>query len=430
MNDLCSVRPSTPAGQIRYALSLGHPLAIVLLAWLGKSTVGQGPRHLYRHCEPATLQALFDHAGAAGARFEANITPRARANFAQAAFEAQATPVRSQLQAAFFEIGVLANDLGETCLREAAGLRRAEVTAHFASLRSCHDRAAWAWLEHPDIFEHARAVLFFQRHSTSARLADAFAAPDTFTLTSNIEPLEQKIGEIIALSLGERPQVKIERHDMDEGAVLLSITHEELWTTASEFTEEGDLDARAWRIVHHAAIKIESGVLTVAAERGGAARRSDLCKAVAELGLGLSGDLARLPPLTYNLQRFLDLAPFSTDPAHSIGAVMVTSLKVSAPGLADKLIELSTSGAHPSDVRQLMLEKLGPTDRALAAVKAAELRVVFSPTGGRSRPRAVRLLFSGPSSCRVQLDCAEEALVRSHYLKRWGLSAPQLAPGR
>ncbi|MEZ5961717.1 MAG: hypothetical protein R3C30_15040 [Hyphomonadaceae bacterium] len=392
--------------------------------------MAQGPRQLYRHCEPATLQALFDDADAADVHFASDTAPKAKANLAQAAFERQAPHVRSRLQAAFFDIGALANDLGEACLREAAGPRRAEVTAHFASLRSSHDRAAWVWLEHPDIFEHARAMMFFQRHSTSTRLADAFEAPATFALTSDIEPLEQRIGEIIALSLGERPRVKIERHDMDDGTVLLPITHEELWTTASEFTEEGDLDARAWRIVHHAAIKIESGVLTVAAERGGAARRAELCKAVAELGLGLSGDLARLPPLTYNLQRFLDLAPFSTDPAHSIGAVTVTSLKVSAPGLADKLIEVSTSGANPSDVRQLMLEKLGPTDRALATVKAAELRVVFSPGSGRARSRAVRLLFSGPSSCRVQLDCAEEALVRSHYLKRWGLLVPQLAPAR
>lgn len=411
-------------------VTLGSPASNCALRVAGEFVLGQGPRHLYRHCAPEILQALFARAGAPEVVFESSLNPRARATFGQAAFDALSKEIRARLQAAFFEIGALASDLGEDCLREAAGSRRTEVAARLAGLRSCYDRAALMWLEELEIFERARSLMFFQRHSTSARLADAFEAPENVALAPDLGSLEKRIGEVIALTSGERPKVKVERFDMIDGAVLLSITHEELWTTATEFSEEGELDARARRVVHYAAVKIEPGVVTVAAERGGASRRAELCKAVAELGLGLSDDLARLPALGYNLQRFLDLAPFSTDPSHSIETVMVTSLTLSAPSLGDALFDLSTSGRAPSDVRQRVLERLGPGDRALAVVRAGELRVVFGPAAGRSKARTVRLLFSGPTTCRVQLDCAEEALVRSHYLKRWGLLTPQLAPSR
>jgi hypothetical protein len=224
--------------------------------------------------------------------------------------------------------------------------------------------------------------------------------------------------------VGGDARVRIERHDVG-GAVLLAISHEELWTSATEFDDAGELCARARRAVHHAAAKVEAGVLTIAAERGGTARRAALCNAIAELGLGISVDLSRLPPLSYDLQRLLDPVPFLTDPAHAISNVLVTSLTVSAPGLEDALLEMSTSGRAPTDVRERMLKRLSVSEKPLARVEAGELRVVFAPRPGRSKPRAVRLVFSGPTACKVQLDCAEEALVRSRYLKQWGLIAPQ-----
>lgn len=388
--------------------------------------MARGPRHIYRHSSPETLVALFASAGVPDVRFDPDLTPAARAIAGDKAFLMQSPAVRAKLQTAFSDINALASDLGEDCIRQIAGPRRAAINERFPQLLSSHDRVVWVRETHPDIFQAALAVWFFERRSMSNRLADAFASPDLFKITTgDLTGLGARIAAIIAADVGEAPRVKIELHELQDGAILIAVSHEELWTTDTEFTVAGDLDARAHRVVHHAAAKIESGMLTIAAERGGAQRRVALCHAIAEEVLGLSGMLGRLPPLTYNLQRLLDPAPFSTDPAHMITDVLVTGLTVSAPSLGNALIGIYTSGRTADDVRARMLHSLSASDRAFASVQAAEVRVIFGPGRARPRPRVVRLSFSGPTTCKVQLDSAEESLLRTRYLKAWGLIAPQ-----
>ena len=360
------------------------------------------------------------------------MSPAARAEAAQMAFAGQPPAIQAKLQSALSEIGVLASPLGEDCLRQAAGAKRAQVNAKFDGFSSSCERAAWVWLTDPAMFQAAEALWFFERRSTSASLADAFAGPDAFQVASDLSALKARIAAIIAEDIGADALVEVERYDMSDGAVLLAISHQELWRTEDEFNEAGALGARASRPVQHAAAKIEAGIVTIAAERGGAARRAALAHAVAEEALGLPGDLARLAPLNYNLQRLLDPAPFRVDAAHLITDVLVIALKLRPPSMGDALIKVFSSGRNVTDIRERAIQLVPLPDRATTPVVSGELRVVFAPGPGRTRQRSVRLVFGGAAGCKFQLDCAEEALVRS-YLKSWGLIAPHRAvagPGR
>lgn len=393
--------------------------------------MARGCRHIYCHCGAATLEALFLAAGAAGIDIASDLSPAARADAAQRAFADLAAAIQERLQALLTEIGVLASPRGEDCLRQAAAGERARFNAKFVELTSSCERAAWAWLSFRDIFHAAEALWFFERRSAST-LADAFAGPDYFQVADDLATLEARIAAIIAEDIGAKALVTVNRYDMDGGAALLAISHQELWRTEDEFTEDGALGARARRPVQHAAVKIESGMITIAAERGGAARRSSLAHAVAAEALGLRDELARLAPLSFNLQRLLDPAPFQTDPAHLIKDVLVTALKLQPPSLGDASIEIYSSGRDATDVRERAMQRVPLQDRAATIVVSGELRVVFAPGPGRSRQRAVRLMFGGAAGCKFQLDCAEEALVRS-LLKPWGLIGPHRAvagPGR
>ncbi|MEQ1618884.1 MAG: hypothetical protein ABL883_11140 [Terricaulis sp.] len=393
--------------------------------------MARGSRHIYRHCGSVTLEALFAAAGAEGAEIAPDLSPTRRADAAQAAFATLPKAIQAKLQAVLTEIGVLASPLGEDCLRQAAGVERARFNAKFVELNSCCERAAWARLNFPAMFEAARALWFFERRSTSATLADAFAGQDAFQVANDLAALQARIAAIIAEDIGAEALVQVDRYDMDDGAVLLAISHQELWRTEDEFTEAGALGARAGRPVQHAAAKIESGIITIAAERGGAARRAALAHAVAAEVLGLHGELSRLAPLSFSLNRLLDPAPFQVDKAHLITDVLVTALGLAAPSVGDALIEVFESGRSARDVRERALRLLPLSDRAVAMVVSGELRVVFAPGPGRARQRSVRLVFGGAAGCKFQLDCVEEALVRS-YLKSWGLIASHrvAGPGR
>ncbi len=389
------------------------------------------PRDFYRHSSAEMLEALF--AAATGAPIPPHKSFRTLkdqidwAGGVARAFTPGARYVFSEVMA---NVGALASDLGVQCLRETLLARRPELAAAFAKLKSDYDRGTWAWLHHRELFEEAVARWFFDRRKPTGTWTDGYVIPSGASFAADEFDIRSALMPIVDQYDAGPPGIISEFYEIggEEGApaTLLSIFYEGRWNSKPKL-KVGAISAVAERVLHHVAVKIEAaaGLMYVVSESRSKKLRNAIARAVAKVGLGMVDGLDHLPPLRYNLQRLLDPAPFAWNLEHGIEATWVSSLILQAPSFGETTKQKTFSSASGAeDVRAQAIAKLSSADRRLARVSSGELRVLFAPRPGRSKGRVVTLGFNGAESCTMDLDCAEEDLLRARYFERWNLYAP------
>jgi hypothetical protein len=392
----------------------------------------RGPLDFFRHASTEMLDAFFANVGAPAPPHETFRTLKAKIKWAEEAARSVGPDARHVFCAAIADVGALAGDLGAQCLRETVDARHPAMISQFKTLRSDYDRGIWIWVHGREIFDEALARWFFERRRPTGTWTDAFEVPIGAALIGDTFDLKGVLMPIVDQCDAGAPGVAIERYQLDgicggnRRATLLSIFYEGRWNSKDRI-KNGEVTALAERVVHQVAVQIvsDAGLMYVVGDTRSAKLRNAVAKAVAEVGLGLLGDLESLPRQKYNLQRLLDPGPFTWDPEHCIESVCVPSLTLWAPSYEATTQRTFSSGANCQDVRAQAIASLSVGELKLAKVIRGRLRVVFSPKAGRNRPRPITFDFNGPESITMNLDCAEQDLLRARYFDRWRITLPR-----
>jgi hypothetical protein len=338
------------------------------------------------------------------------------------ALDALAEGQRTEVEAEFRHVNEMACEMGVKVLIEEAGspFHNLDWSQAFAGMKNHYERALWAFLNDPDVFDIASDLAYMDRAGRWKQryvregLTPAVAQQDIDSLASAICAFYGKEGR------GRHCKVDNYRRDNPERHCYFAYPEDHA-TTEIGYDDNGRF--RHWRT--RPAFEVifvyqpQNGFLNVSAK----GRGEEIEKLQEIFGQTILG-LDQLPDKRtkhFDLELLKNKETrFPTNPADGIDAVCVRMLRLDVPGMGNRRITFEASS--PSDTKAIY--KL--IDRALAKqslslddviVAKAKLQFKFAGKDGK-RGKSLTFEISTPDRCTLKDDPMDQ--IAKKYVEQWG----------
>lgn len=337
--------------------------------------------------------------------------------------------IRSLPEASFREINNHFRAIWEMATREytpwliqVAHEQGIEIAESMQRQSSAYERAFRVFLDHPEVFEEARALAHWAslpRRSTEKRNGMPRMAPPTDDLT--LTRFGAAISEYYQQSQGRGEYCLVE-HTARAGHIDYFFAYPADYSDTMICYEDNSLMHKEWKPAFEVVIMFdrETGTAEFFAE-GNAEVRESLAGIFARTVLGVDEVPKRVPKPPYDLQPLLNPHfRFPTLPEDNILHVRLKSLRLQKWN-DDGRIVFEIGGRNPQkSAHDLIEEALNESrlPREKLRVTKVAFQVVFE--NGRKRPKIVNFTITHPAGCTLR-DSDEELILR-RCLRDWGIA--------
>ncbi|MBM3499443.1 MAG: hypothetical protein FJX74_12320 [Armatimonadetes bacterium] len=340
------------------------------------------------------------------------------------AISAAPTPLRREVECHFREVAGMADEGGVTALVEEGKhpYHNVDLAEPFHPMRGHLERAFWACLEYPRLFEVARR-LHDARSLTRWRKRDHLPAIDPSTDRGSREALSVAISRYYREREGRGETCHID-HYAHGGRLYWFAYPEDYAVEQRVYTDDHRLEVQT----HRPAFDVLSVYSTEERSldtwvRGDRNLLTALQSLFASMVLGI--DIGDPEPRQniHELDGLLDRHfPFVLRPEDRVESVRVSRLRLRLVGDEDnKRITLEANTQESPDALYDLVGWVVANDRLqrdLLRVDSATLKLAFRPTED-DRGGTLSFDISRPDSCTLKYDPKD--LVAKELLKRWGL---------
>ena len=331
--------------------------------------------------------------------------------------------VRDRLAAKLRASVQLGDDAGQQALFEVA-TGTPTALAGLATCQSDVHRSFWLYVKHPDLFDRAGDLDYFDRHGSQAQQHDLGIRRRPDTSEAALTGLRQAVSAFYQKEMrcGDRSKAYVV--ERSPGVFLLSVHVKDVAMLRLEF-EGDDLKRQVGNPNIHSVMEyaMATGV-TRSLVKGGAKYHQMLLDAFAEHLLGVKVDARRIRPPTLDLSA-LRLG-FDVPQAIADGfiALQVKSLSLLSP---DDRLKLDCTAMASSDQRcvtDLLQDKAPDFLAENWLVTAARINLYYPPEIGktRSKPIAIEVTRKGRLNLH-KFDAALQAQLEG-YLVTLGILQP------
>jgi len=330
---------------------------------------------------------------------------------------------RTEIEADFRLINEMSCDLGVRVLIEEAGfpIHDLDFSGTFEEMKNHYERAFWAFLNHPIVFEISSELAYMDRvggwkqRYVGKGLQPAIEQEDLDNLAKSLSEFYKKQGRGYHCKIDNYLRQMPERH-------CYFAYPEDYATTDMGYDEEGEFKhwpkRPAFEVIF--VYRPESGFLEVSA-KGKKDEIEKLQEIFCQTIFGLDGlpdekgkhyDLSKLKDKDFDLV---------TEPQDGIDDVIIKMLRLDLPGFGNRRItfEASTKSAE-QPVHKLIEQALNkakiPLDKTLVA--KARIQFKFSAREGK-RGKTLTFEISIPDRCTLKDDPPDQ--IAKKYIEKWGL---------
>jgi len=329
---------------------------------------------------------------------------------------------RNSIEADFRLINEMACDKGTIVIIEEAKspFHNLNIAATLGEMKNHYERAFWAFLNHPRVFEVAYDLAYmdslgsWSSHKVGTGLAPAVGETDKQNLAEGVSEFYKKQGRGQRCHVDNYLRQQPERH-------CYFVYPEDYATTEIGFDDEGKFYHRlrkpAFEVIF--VYRPESGILEVSAKGGKKvveALQEIFCKTI----LGLDG-LPNLEKRHFDLSILNDKTlKFVTDPQDGIETVTITMLRLDLPGIGNRRITLEASSSNDKQPVYTLIEKALnkaniPLDKAIIA--KAKIQIQFASREGK-KGKSLTFEISNTDRCTLKDDPLDQIIKK--YLEKWG----------
>lgn len=321
-------------------------------------------------------------------------------------------PVAAKLRASV----ALADTAGVQAMFQVAVGHGAILTALTACKSDVH-RSFWLYVKHPDLFDRAGDVDYFERRVAQVQQHDLGVrrAPDTSdaaltALRADVAAFYQK-----KMQCGDRSKAYIV--ERSPGVFLLSVHIKDLSAVQLEF-EGDDLKRRVGNPNIHSVLEYSAVTgVTRSLVKGGAEFHRMLLQAFAKHLLHVNVDAKRLVPPTLDLSMLRLGFEVPQAQADGFNVLQVKSISLLSPDTQLKLDCTAMASSEHRCVTSLLEEKLpGPLAEQWPVV-AAQINLYYPPEPGKVRARKVAIEVTRKGRLNLQeYDAAMQAQLEGYLV--------------
>lgn len=265
------------------------------------------------------------------------------------------------------------------------------VLTALATCKSDVHRSFWLYVKHPDLFDRAGDVDYFERQVAHAQQHDLGVKKTPDTSDGALAALRADVSAFYQreMQCGDRSKAYVV--ERSPCVYLLSAHIKDLSTVQLEF-EGDDLKRRVGNPNIHSVLEYSASTGVVRSlVRGGAKYHQMLLKAFAEHLLHVKVDALRLRPPTLDLSVLrlgFDVPQAQVD---GFNVLQVKSLSLLSPDTQLKIDCTAMASSHHRCVTDLLAEKLpGPLAENWLVV-AAHINLYYPPEPGKARAKVVTI---------------------------------------
>lgn len=317
--------------------------------------------------------------------------------------------------------------LGDAAGKQAMFQVAAGTAAAFCGLVACQSdvhRSFWLAVKHPDLFERAGDVDYFERHGAQAQQHALGIRRRPDTGDTALTGLRQAVSAFYQRELLCGDRCKAYLVERSPGVFLLSVHVKDLATLQPEF-EGDDLTRRVGNPNIHSVMEYSMATgVTRSLVKGGAKYHQMLLDAFAKHLLGETVEARRLTPPTLDLS-ILRLG-FEVPQAIADGfiALQVKSLTLLSPDHALKIECTAMAASDQQCVTALLRRQLFDTFANHWLVTAARINLYYPPAPGKRRQKPVTIEVTRKGRLNLlTFDPALQAQLEG-YLVTLGILAP------
>jgi hypothetical protein len=329
---------------------------------------------------------------------------------------------RTDVEAEFRRVNEMACEMGVQVLLEEAGspFHNLDWSQAFAGMKNHYERALWAFLNDPRVFEVASDLAYMDRAGgwkqryVGEALTPAVEQQDLDSLAKAVCAFYTKQGR------GRHCKVDNYRRENPERHCYFAYPEDHPMTEMG-YDDQGQFHHWRTRPAFEVIFVYQpaNGFLSLSAKG-----RGEEIEKLQELFCQTILDLDRLPDKN---ARHFDLASlkskevrFPTDPADGVDAVYVRMLRLDVPGTGNRRITFEASSSNDAKAIYKLI------DRALAKqslslndviVAKAKLQLKFAGKDGK-RGKSLTFEISTPDRCTLKDDPLDQ--IAKKYVERWG----------
>lgn len=301
------------------------------------------------------------------------------------------------------------------------GVNLAEVCP---AMSSTQETAFWTFLNHPDLFEEARAVahwLQLPKRSMEKRNGLPTIAPDVTADT--LARFAGQLTDYFQRHQGRGEHCQVE-HLLRAGHIDFFFAYPADYADIFiGYEEDGNFARRQWKPAFEVIVAFDrtAGTLDIYAEGPGLIRE-EIAKIFTREVLRHDAEPQRIPKPPYNLQLLLEPGlQFPAKTEDNLKWFKVRALRLQKPNSIEKVTFDVGSGEHTRDIHALLDETLDAQrmPRQDLLVTQAILQAGFET--GRKRPKSITFTITQPSGCT--LGDSDEELTLRRYLKEWKIAS-------
>lgn len=316
----------------------------------------------------------------------------------------------------------LACESGQQALREAAAeLGLEKKIANGISYGTHYQRAMWAWLEAPEVFE--KALVYHQIESRHGwRKRDDLPHVPPRTDPHALDSLGRDISRLLMKEQGRGKHCTVEYFQRDNGTDYFCCYPDDFLRTVTLHDDDGLLTTRSVRQTFEIVFAYHqpTGTLETSAVLP-TKLKAPLEAAFAWMILDTEVG-QRIPRQVYHLDRLKDrdfrLETIPTDEVH----VELKRLRLDLADRSRRIILESRDG-ESHDVLRMVNECLNDEEVPLdeVTITSATLRFLFRKTS-RRRSGSMTIDVSAPNTCNLRSQPAERAEVAQRHLRMWRIA--------
>ena len=341
---------------------------------------------------------------------------------------------RDQLIAKLMASVGLGDAAGKQAMFQVARQNGAALMGLVANQSDIH-RSFWLYVNHPELFDLAGDVDFFERHGTQAQQNDLGVKRKPNTSDAAMLGMRQAISAFYQkeLQCGDGSVAYVLERSPD--VYLLTVHVKDLAMLRLEF-EGSNLTRRVGNPNIHMVLEYakSTGVVRTLV-RGGAKYQQMLVEAFAEhvLGVKASAHKIKSPTLDLSMLRTGFDVPEVFEDGFSM--VQLKALTLLSPDTALKIECTAMQSSQQRSVHDLLKEKLPGPLEGQWAVTAAQVNLYYPPEPGRTRPKVVTIEVTSKGRLNLhKFDAKMQAQLEGYLVavgilqKGQTLSAQELPP--
>lgn len=331
--------------------------------------------------------------------------------------------IRDKIESDFREVELMADDGGiQTLMDEAAKPQygSTDLPHAFGQMASNLERAFWAFMEYPEVFQWATRLDRAERLRYHKRLGMPgwSSPPDDLSSERLADALSEYYSKMEGRGLGR----KVDYYQCGDRHYWFAFL-EDFPKSDLTYNDNRELKTEPYRPAFEVIFRYHEGERSLEINaKGGKKTRGELQKIFSRAILGVDIFVLSNEAATYVLDDLLDPEfELTTDPADGISSVRITELKLGLMGRIRRAITLQAGpGGGSESVYGLLADILagGKIPKVLLTVIQVGIQFIFDAEGNQ-RKKTLSFRVSYPNSCSLRNDATHE--LAKEYLKRWQL---------